>query len=288
MRRFSLSTSWLVLAVLVVPGSRASAQSDYETTRIAEGVYQYRWQAHNGFFVVTPEGVVAFDPISVDAATQYALEIQRVAPGVPLRAIVYSHSDADHATGARALMDGMGREVPIIAQRRAAPRVRAAGSPDLPEPTITFAETLVLGGELPVELRYLGRSHSDNMVIGYVPDAGVAFAVDFIANDRMGYRDLPGWYFPEFFTTLSRVLELDFKTIVFGHGPPGDRASVQRQVAYYDDLRAAVAEAVAAGWSEDRAVAEIRLPQYADWDQYDAWFPMNVRAVYRWWTAGER
>ena len=34
------------------------------------------------------------------------------------------------------------------------------------------------------------------------------------------------------------------------------------------------------------AAAEIRLPEFSSWGQYDAWFPMNVRAIYR-WMAGQ-
>jgi hypothetical protein len=74
---------------------------------------------------------------------------------------------------------------------------------------------------------------------------------------------------------------------VFGHGVDGDRASIQRQLAYYDDLRASVRQAVAQGLAEDQAAAQVRLPTYASWGQYEAWFPMNVRAMYRALRAGQ-
>ena len=278
-------TVWILMAVaLCLSGGQAvGAQTAYETTRIADGVYQFRWQAHNGFFVVTPTGVIAVDPISMEAASQYAEEIKRVAPGAPLRAIVYSHEDADHASGAPALMRAMGATVPIIAQRNAVPNLTRSANPDLPVPTLTYQEfmSLTFGGRV-IELHYLGANHSDNSTVVYVPDAKVAFAVDFVSNDRLLFQDLPGWVFPDAFASVPRLLALDFEIIVFGHGPPGDRDAIHRQISYYDDLRAAVRRAVEAGWSEDRAAAEVRLPEYRDWGQYDAWFPMNVRGVYRW------
>ena len=266
-------------------GQTLAAQAGYETTRIADGVYQFRWQAHNGFFVVTPAGVLAVDPISMEAAAQYAEEIRKVAPDAPLRAIVYSHEDADHATGAPALMSAMGVSVPIIAQRNAVPALTRGASPDLPVPTITYQEfmSLTIGGRV-IELHYLGPNHSDNSSVVYVPDVKVAFAVDFVSNDRVGFQDLPGWRFPDVFESVAGLLDLDFERFVFGHGPAGDRASIHRQIRYYDDLRIGVRRAVEAGWSEDRAAAEVRLPEYAGWGQYDAWFPMNVRGVYRWMT----
>ena len=65
----------------MLAASSLPAQQQFETTRIAEGVYQFRWQVHNSFAVVTSDGVVVVDPISVDAARQLAAEIRRVAPG---------------------------------------------------------------------------------------------------------------------------------------------------------------------------------------------------------------
>ncbi len=280
---------WILMtvALCVSGGQPLHAQAGYETTRIAEGVYQFRWQAHNGFFVVTPMGVLAVDPISMEAAAQYAEEIKRVAPNAPLRAIVYSHEDADHATGAPALMSAMGVSVPIIAQRNAVPNLARAADPDLPVPTLTYQEfmSFTLGGRV-IELHYLGANHSDNSTVVYVPDVKVAFAVDFVSNDRVGFQELPGWRFPDVFASVPRLLDLDFEVIVFGHGPAGDRDTIHRQIRYYDALRAGVRRAVEAGWSEDRAAAEVRLPEYGDWGQYDAWFPLNVRGVYRWMSGG--
>ena len=164
----------------------AAAQDNYETTEIADGVYQFRWIAHNAMFVTTDDGVVVFDTIGVDAARQLAAEIQSTAPGSPLIAIVYSHSDADHATGAGALMEAMGQTgVPIIAHELAVAPIEARGSADQPAPTVTFADTLrfQMGGRW-IELHYLGPSHTDNIAVPFIPDVGVAFAVDFASNDR--------------------------------------------------------------------------------------------------------
>ena len=281
-RRFPFAVI-VLLAVLGFAPTVARGQADYETTRIAAGVYQFRWVGHNGFFVVTPAGVVAVDPISPEAATQYAREIKQVAPDAPLVAIIYSHQDADHATGAPALMSEMGQEVPILAHRNSVAPLTAAGNVDLPVPTITYQEFMSIApGGRRIELHYVGANHTDNSTVVFVPDVGVAFAVDFVAHDRVGFRNLPGWVFPDFFESLTRLLEIPFETMVFGHGPAGDRASVHRQIRYYDELRSAVRAALAAGWSEDRAAEEIRLPEFSDWGQYQAWFSMNVRAVYGW------
>lgn len=277
----------LIFGLAALTPGAVDAQ-EYETTRIAEGVFQFRWIGHNGMFVTTSDGVLVFDPIGVDAARAMASEIQRVAPGSPLAGIVYSHSDADHSTGAAALVEAMGSgAVPIIAQENAVAPIRERGSPDQPEPSVTFSEKLSfrIGGRW-IELHYLGPSHTDNIAVPFIPDVGVAFAVDFVARDRMGYQDLPGWIFPEFFDAVAGLLSIPFETIVFGHGPPGDRAAIRRQIDYYDDLTAAVRKAVAEGLTEDEAAEAVRLDAYSHWERYEDWFPQNVRGVYRWVSSG--
>jgi glyoxylase-like metal-dependent hydrolase (beta-lactamase superfamily II) len=273
------------VAALLTVTTEAGAQ-DFETTEVADGVYQFRWIGHNAMIVVADGQVVVFDPISVEASEAMAGEIRRVAQGASLSAVVYSHSDADHSTGAAALASAMGAEgVPIIAQEGAVAPIRERGSADQPVPNVTFAERLAfeIGGR-DIELHYLGRSHTDNIAVAFVPDGGVAFAVDFIANDRAGYQDLPGWHFPEFFDAVAGMLGIPFETVIFGHGPPGDRASIHRQIAYYDDLTAAVRDAIAAGRTEDQMAAEISLPAYEHFDRYEEWMPLNARGIYRWLT----
>ena len=261
-------------------GTVADAPPQFETTEVAEGVYQFRWIGHNALFAVTSEGVVAFDPISVEAAATYAEEIRRVAPEAELAAIVYSHRDADHATGAEVLREAFGADVPIYAHENADAPLREAGDPDLPPPTSTFAETMTLAdGE--IELHYLGRSHSDDMAVAFLPAHGLAFAVDFVSRDRFGYMDLASFHFPDMFGAIEGLLEIPFETIVFGHGPSGDRATIERQLTYYRDLDAAVRDAVEAGLTEDETAATVLLEDYSHWDRYDDWRELNVRGMHR-------
>jgi glyoxylase-like metal-dependent hydrolase (beta-lactamase superfamily II) len=235
-------------------------------------------------FVVGGSEVVVFDPINSEAAATLGNEIKRIVAGARLAAIVYSHSDADHSTGAPELMASFGKEsVPIIAHELAVAPIRESGAPAQPEPTVTFAKRMSfqVGGRR-IELHYLGPSHTDNIAVAFIPDVGVAFAVDFVNHDRTGYRELPRWHFPDFFDALASLLNIPFETVVFGHGPTGDRASIQRQIAYYDDLRWAVHQAIAEGLSEDEMAANIELPAFANFGRYEEWMPLNARAIYRW------
>ena len=290
-RRSTPTASILALSVLagLFAGTEAVAQeTEWATTELAEGVFQFSYGAYNTLFVVTEDGVVAFDPISDEAARILAQEIRAAAPGFPLLAIVYSHHHADHASGAGVLRTIFGGRTLIAGHENALAPLLEAADPSLPPPDVTFSGRLTLRpGGREVRLVYLGPSHTASMIVGLIPDARIAFAVDFVANDRVGYRDLGSHQFPEFFRALEALDKLEFERIAFGHGPVGDREAVKRQIAYYGDLRQAVQQALDAGWSEDQAAERISLDEYASWAGYEEWFALNVRGMYR-WLASER
>lgn len=255
----------------------------FETTLVAEGVWQFRWQAHNALFIETPGGVIAVDPISTEAAEVFVEQIRtHVGSDAQLLAVVYSHRDADHAQGANVLREALGPDAPIVAHINALEPMTAAADPSLPPPTVTYESRTTIAEEFrPVELVHPGLSHSDDQSVILVPDVGVAFAVDFVAADRVGYRDLSTWHFPEQVDAINRLLEEDFTIIAFGHGPSGDRAAVERQAQYFQDLTNAVSAALDTGMSEDEAAETIDLSDYASWDRYDDWIELNIRGVYR-------
>lgn len=271
-----------LLIAIPLASSAVAQEPAFETTEIADGVYRFRYQFHNSLFIVAPKGVIAFDPISPEAAVHFAAEIQRLAPGKPLLGLVYSHDHADHISGGPVLFRTLG-EGPIFAHENAYAKIAEAKDSARPVPDVTVAERVVLrlGGRV-IELHYLGKSHSDNMLVAYLPDVRIAFAVDFVGHDAVGYRDLPDWHYPELYQAIQRLQAIPFETIVFGHGPVGNRASIDRQLEYYRELRDAVQETVDSGASKEETLERVRLPQYADWRGYDDWFSMNVDKMYDW------
>ena len=130
-------------------------------------------------------------------------------------------------------------------------------------------------------MRHVGRNHSSDMLVAWIPEVNLIYVVDFISNESVGYRDLPGVWLPQYWDSIDKVLEWPIEISTFGHGMPGNKKSIEDHAEYWRKLRAAVREAIANGVTEAKAVETIRLPEYKDWRSYDEWFPMNVRGVYR-------
>jgi glyoxylase-like metal-dependent hydrolase (beta-lactamase superfamily II) len=147
-------------------------------------------------------------------------------------------------------------------------------------PSETFADSFAF--HLPdetVNLRYFGPAHCDGDVIVHLEKRKVAFLADLLFQNRfpwLGDCDLDG-----LIAALGHVLTLDLVVVVPGHGLPATLADVAQFRQMLIDLRAAVARAVKTGVSEDAAVHDITLPQYAHLQRYNEWRPLDVRAAYR-------
>ncbi len=80
------------------PAWNAFELAGYDTTEIAPGLYSFRYQGTRNIFIVTDDGVIATDPISVEAAQIYRGEIAKVTDQ-PVKYVVYSHNHWDHVPG---------------------------------------------------------------------------------------------------------------------------------------------------------------------------------------------
>jgi glyoxylase-like metal-dependent hydrolase (beta-lactamase superfamily II) len=134
-----------------------------------------------------------------------------------------------------------------------------------------------------VRLHYFGPAHCDGDIVVHLEKRKVAFLGDLLFHGRfpwLGDCDLDG-----LIAALGRVLALDVGVVVPGHGPPATLADVARFRDMLVELRAAVARAIKDGASEEAAVAEVALPQYASVQRYKEWLPLDVRAAYRYLRA---
>ena len=75
-----------------------------EIGKLTGDVYYARWDDYLSAFMVTSEGVVLVEPVGVEFATWLKGEIAARFK-VPVKYVIYSHSHADHASGAAVYAD---------------------------------------------------------------------------------------------------------------------------------------------------------------------------------------
>jgi len=179
----SMLPAHTVKAQMVPPGIAQSA-----TEQLAENLYAFRYGPYRSLFIVTPEGVIATDPISPEAATEYRAAIRTVTDQ-PVKYVVYSHAHWDHARGGQVFKD---EGADFIAQQRCVDNFRESPHPDIVPPDITFEDTYrVELGDAALDLYYFGPSHGTCLIAMIPRPHDMIYTVDLVTPRPSG-----GGYFP--------------------------------------------------------------------------------------------
>lgn len=232
--------------------------------------------------VLGRDEALVVDTRATPALARELLDDIRAITRDPVTVAVNTHWHWDHAFGnslfrpaiiwghdrcrARLLTDGANARREMAVE---APDLKAdfeAVVIDAPDRLLTIAADVEVGGRR-VELRYLGRGHTDHDVIVAVPDTGVLFAGDLLENGAAPW--FGDGYPMDWPATIERLIPLVRGPVVPGHGDVTDLAFVEASLA---QLRAVAdaARQVVAGLL-DRAAALALLP----WAGEDAEEPLD-------------
>jgi glyoxylase-like metal-dependent hydrolase (beta-lactamase superfamily II) len=236
------------------------------------------------------EGLVVIDTRASHRLADELREELRQLPG-SLVAVINTHGHWDHAFG-----NARFGELPIWGHVRCAAMLRERGEamrdqierqyPDeaddfraveITVPTELFEERATLDlGDRQLELRYLGRGHTDNDVVVRVPDASVLLAGDLLEDaPAPGFGDS---YPQDWAVTGAALLDLVDGVVVPGHGEPFDKGFAEQQVADIGEVARLGAEVLAGTMRADEAVR--RSPFPAD-ETLEAFERVRLEAVSR-------
>lgn len=263
--------------------AQAPAAPVREISQIGGNLYRFRNNFHFSVFAVTPQGVIATDPIDADAAGWLKAQItQRF--NQPVKYVVYSHDHRDHIAGGQVFAD----TATFVGHHRTREKIIGERRPT-PPPTLTFSDGMNLHlGDTTVELSYVGRNHSDNSVVMRFPAQRALFAVDFIPVQSMAFRDHPDGYLEEWLESLKRVETMDFDILAPGHGPMGTKAHVTEFRVYLETMMNDVLAGIRAGRTVDELKQSMRMERYANWGGYAQMRELNIEGTFRYYTIFRR
>ena len=250
----------------------------FETTKVADGVYTFRYFFHRTMFIVTDEGVIVAEPLNPQAAKAMRAEIAKVTD-LPVEYVVYSHEHWDHITGGQIFLDEGAR---FISHAKCIDEFKRNPSQIVVIPEGTYKKRFDLKlGKKTLELHHFGRSHGECLTVMRLPKEKILFVVDIVTPKTIAYRNMPDYYPQDWVRTLREIEKtLDFTRIIPGHGPPTAPASaVREQREYLEDLMAAVREARKTETDPDKIRMLIKLPKYENWAGYGPWLEMNVERI---------
>jgi len=156
----------------------------YETERITDNLYSFRHTFYRSIFIVTDDGIIATDPLAVEAGPILRQEIGKITDK-PVKYVAYSHSHWDHAAGGQVFKD---EGATFVAQEKCLENLKTTNpSPDVVMPDVTFSDSHVieLGGRS-LELFYYGPSHDNCLSVMVVQPENILFIVD-LTNPPSGW-----------------------------------------------------------------------------------------------------
>ena len=295
------TTLWARLAAVaacwLIFGAAAQAQQTerpaIQTTKVpgTDGVYIFRNVGHQAMFVVTPEGVIATDPVAYGRPTggQAYVDAIRQVTDKPIRYLIYSHHHYDHIAGGKAFKDA---GATVIAHWRAKQRLEALADPNTVLPDETVPDTgrsITLGGTT-LELSYHGLNHSDSTLVMRLPKERIVFIVDTIPVGAVPGRGMIDMYPLETEAFIQKVLALDWDRLIPGHPGPGDRLGTKKDAEDQLQLLRAASEEMKKlareGKCWDQAEKDFKLPGYESWPGYAANLPFIARRYCGLWGRG--
>ena len=285
-----IALAGLASLVVMTAAQAQQQQPQFATTKVdgTDNVYIFRYIGHQAMFVVTPEGVIATDPISErrPAAQAYINEIKKIT-NAPIKYVIYSHSHLDHIAGGKPFKD-IGAT--FIAHENAKKRLQEINFPDviIPDEVVTGAKRDITLGGTTLELNYVGKNHSDNTLVMRLPREKIIFTVDWIPIEGVQFRGMADTYLPDIEESLKKVIAMDWDRNIPGHPSArlGTKDDARAHLQYLQDLSAAVKQAVNEGKSYNDAEKDIKLPKYEKWGGYGPFLPMNIERYYDFWNRG--
>ena len=282
-------------ALAAVPAqAQQPAPPPFATTKVTDNVYIFRYGGHQSMFIVTPAGVIATDPISERRPAAKALH----------RGNSENHQGADQICGLQPqplrshrrgqALQGPGRHLHRSQERQGAHRRTEAGRcGHLPVSGGRFNKKVIKLGGTTLELFYVGKNHSDSTLVMRLPKEKIIFTVDWIPLQAIQFRGMAdNFVSPDIEEGLKKkVIAMDWEKLIAGHPGPGGRQTgtkddARNQLAYLQEVSAAVKKAVDEGKSYADAQKDIKLPKYEAWPNYNAFLPMNIERYYDFWNRG--
>jgi cyclase len=279
---------------------------------LGDGLYAYLqpdggWGWSNAGLITDAGTSLLVDTLFDPKLTKDMLEaMQPITTGSPIAQAFNTHGNGDHWFGNSLLPDG----IPIVATAGAIEDMKAAPAAavnllfnelDLgPEfnafaersmrrfdfasvierlPTESFEGRHELAvGDRKIHLIELGPAHTRGDAIAHVPDASVVFTGDILfieGTPIMWAGPVSSWL-----TACDRIIELDARTIVPGHGPVTDESGVRDVQRYLTYVRDEATQRFEAGMDETAAADDIDISDYRDWSDPER-IAVNVATIYR-------
>ncbi len=219
--------------------------------------------------LVTDEGVVLIDD-KFDRDVENILAKVKSVTSQPVRYVINTHHHGDHSGGNAKLL----KQAEIVMHKNARANVLKNSQAGASRLTFNDEASLYLGGK-EIRVMHFGRSHTSGDAVVYFPHLKVVHTGDMFIRGAPFIDYGNGGSAVDWDQTIGQVLQLDFDTVIPGHGPVGKRSDMTKWRADYEVFRTRFSELKRAGKSADEIKAEVSFDGLTGWD----WSRLLLRSL---------
>ena len=203
---------------------------------------------------VTSQGLILVDD-KFPNHVQGIMELVRTVSALPVRHVLNTHHHGDHASG-NAPLRAMG--IDVIAHKNVRANFLRIQQPG--EPNIVFDDqaSVFLGG-VEVQMLHFGRGHTNGDTIVYFPDLKTVHAGDLIIDGMPVIDYAGGGSAVEFVRTIDALLQVDFDTLIPGHGRLMSKNDVVDYKARFEEMNRRMRNLARSGVPKNEAWEKLYL-----------------------------
>ena len=247
-----LSAAMLFLFVSWIAWTQNQGRKAPQLTisKVKEDLYNIEGDGGNVAALVTSEGVILIDD-KFDQDHEQIVDKVKSVTSQPIRYVINTHHHSDHS-------GGNGKFLPtaeVISTANARRNILEHKQPnagDVVPARITFTtETEVHLGGKEVRAHYYGRGHTNGDAVIYFPALRTIHTGDLMAGSSPLIDYNGGGSVVEWTKTLDGALQLDFDTVIPGHGKVTDKAGLLAYRNNVEKIRNRVSALIREGKGQD-------------------------------------
>ena len=238
--------------------------------KVKDDLYEIEGDGGNEAVYVTDEGVILIDDKFDQDHDQIVADVKMVT-GQSIKYVITTHYHADHSGGNAKFLPTAEVISTANARKNILAHIQSNAPPGVMPARVTFTEetSVFLGGK-EVRARYFGRGHTNGDAVIYFPALRTIHAGDLMAG-ATPLIDYPGGgSVVEWTKTLDAVMkDLDFDTVIPGHGPVTNKAGLLTYRNNVEKLQTR-ARGLIRGRKSQEEVAKVMMAEFG-------WMPNSLQ-----------